>query len=459
MQLFTKNIFADKIFYHVYPLGLGGCQQNNDFCQPAGNFFEIFSGELERIKTLGCNAIYFGPIFESSRHGYDTIDYYYIDRRIGNNQKFKDFCKFAHENGFAIVVDGVFNHTGRDFFAFKDIQKNGMNSIYKDWYSNLNFERNSNYGDNFDYDGWAGCKDLVKLNLSNQDVQNHIFGAVKFWMKEFGIDGIRLDAADVIDGKFLENLGTFCRSLREDFWLMGEVVHGDYNKWCNPKKIDSVTNYQLYSAIFSSVDKGNFYELSYNLNREFGKENGLYKYAPLYNFLDNHDVNRVASEIQNPQKHLYLIYGLLFAIPGIPSIYYGSEFAIKGKRGNFDDFKLRPSLPPFSSMPDFAKPDFDASFLQEAIRQFAEIRKNSNALKYGSYREEKISNRQFVFSRNYDGEEILVVCNSDNKESIINLNLPQSEIYEDLKSHKIYSVSELKNFTIAPLDIRFLVKK
>lgn len=454
MDFFTKNIFADKVFYHVYPLGLGNCPKENDFHQEAGNFFEVFATDLDRIKNLGCNAIYLGPIFESSRHGYDTLDYYYIDRRLGNNQKFKDFCKIAHEKGFAIVLDAVFNHTGRDFFAFKDIQKNGKNSQYKDWYLNLNFDRQSNYGDCFDYDGWAGCKDLVKLNLLNEDVQNHIFGAVKFWIEEFEIDGLRLDAADVIEGKFLEKLGTFCRSLKNDFWLMGEVVHGDYNHWCNSKKIDSVTNYQIYSALFSSVDNFNFYELSFNLNREFG-ENGLYKFAPLYNFLDNHDVNRVASVIKNPQKHLYMIYALLFAIPGIPSIYYGSEFGLKGKRGKFDDFELRPSLPPFSEIPDFAKTDCDFSFLPHSIRSFAELRKNSNALKFGNYIEEIVSNKQFVFSRNYQNEKVLVICNSDFKSAKIQLNL-NCDKYEDMFSGQIYSAEEMKHFEIGECDVRFL---
>lgn len=454
MEFFEKNIFADKVFYHIYPLGLGNCPKENDFHQEAGNFFELFATDLDRIKNLGCNAIYLGPIFESSRHGYDTLDYYYIDRRLGNNQKFKEFCKTAHEKGFSIVLDAVFNHTGRDFFAFKDIQKNGKNSQYKDWYLNLNFERQSNYGDCFDYDGWAGCKDLVKLNLLNEDVQNHIFGAVKFWIEEFEIDGLRLDAADVIEGKFLEKLGSFCRSLKNDFWLMGEVVHGDYNHWCNSKKIDSVTNYQIYSALFSSVDNFNFYELSFNLNREFG-ENGLYKFAPLYNFLDNHDVNRVASVIKNPQKHLYMIYALLFAIPGIPSIYYGSEFGLKGKRGQWDDFELRPSLPPFSEIPDFAKTDCDFSFLPHSIRSFAELRKNSNALKFGNYIEEIVSNRQFVFSRNYQNEKVLVICNNDFKSAKVQLNL-NCEKYEDMFSGQIYSEEEMKQFEIGECDVRFL---
>ncbi|MCQ2593118.1 MAG: alpha-amylase family glycosyl hydrolase [Treponema sp.] len=458
MDFFEKNIFADKIFYHVYPLGLGNCPRNNDFHQCAGNFFEVFAQDLDRIKKLGCNAIYFGPIFESSRHGYDTLDYYYIDRRLGNNQSFKDFCGLAHQKGFSIVLDGVFNHTGRDFFAFKDIQHNGRDSLYKDWYLNLNFERRSNYGDCFDYDGWAGCKDLVKLNLMNDDVQNHIFGAVKYWIDEYKIDGLRLDTADVIDGRFLEKLGDFCRTLNPDFWLMGEVVHGDYNKWCNSKRLDSVTNYQIYSALYSSVDNFNFYELSFNLEREFSEERGLYKYAPLYSFLDNHDVNRVGSVVKNPQNHLYMIYALMFAIPGIPSIYYGSEFGIKGQRGQYDDFQLRPSLPPFSDVPDFAKPGFDGQFLADAISCFSELRKKSEALKYGNYKTEYISNKQFVFSRNYKNERVLVICNCDFEKACIKMNMSNSDKYEDMLSHKIYSKEDFNNFEIGKCDVRFLLK-
>lgn len=456
MDFYTKEIFADKVFYHVYPLGLGNCPANNDYQQSAGSFFETFATDLDRIRSLGCNAIYFGPIFESCRHGYDTLDYYYVDRRLGNNQKFKDFCELAHSKGFAIVLDGVFNHTGRDFFAFKDIQKNGQNSIYKDWYLNLNFNHHSNYGDCFDYDGWAGCKDLVKLNLLNPEVQNHLFGAVKFWIDEFRIDGLRLDAADVIDGEFLKKLGSFCRGIKEDFWLMGEVVHGDYNNWCNPEKIDSVTNYQLFSALYSSVDSYNFYELSYNLNREYGEEEGLYKYAPLYNFLDNHDVNRVSSIINNAEQKLYMIYALLFAVPGIPSIYYGSEYGLCGKRGCYDDFELRPSLPPFSAIPDFAKPDFDSSFLPDAIRQFADLRLASAPLKYGDYKEELISNRQFVFSRNYKNEQVLVICNSDSVSASVEISVATGVQYEDLLSHKRYSSQDLKNFLVGRRDVRFL---
>lgn len=465
MSFYKKEIFHDKFFYHIYPLGLSNAPKNNDFCQPAGNCFEILTSDLDRIRELGCNALYIGPVFESTKHGYDTIDYYYVDRRLGNNEKFKNFCQTAHEKGFSIVLDAVFNHTGRDFFAFRHIISNGAASPYKDWYLNLNFNRKSCYGDCFDYDGWAGCMDLVKLNLKNQDVQNHIFGAVKFWIEEFGIDGLRLDAADVMDKEFLDKLGNFCRSLKPDFWLMGEVVHGDYNEWTRDGRIDSVTNYQIYNSLWASVNERNFFDLSYNLQREFGNEKGIYKYAPLYTFLDNHDVNRLCSVLKNPQKQLYVVYGLMFAIPGIPSVYYGSELGIKGTRNQDGDYQLRPSLPPFTPVPDFARPDFDAVFLYSAISSFAKVRKNSLALQLGNYEEEFVSNRHFAFSRTYapaDGtkEKVFVLCNCDETASKILLKSINPDVkYTDLLSGQQFSGREIANIPVSAFDIRFFAEK
>lgn len=460
MEFFKKPIFSDKIFYHIYPLGMGNCPRANDFCQPAGNFFEVLAGDLDRIQQLGFNAIYLGPIFESTRHGYDTLDYYYVDRRLGNNEKFKSFCETAHSKGFVIVLDAVFNHTGRDFFAFKDIQRNGEQSQYRDWYLNLNFGRQSCYGDQFDYDGWAGCKDLVKLNLKNGSVREHIFGAVNFWIEEFKIDGLRLDAADVMDKEFLKALGSFCRQKKNDFWLMGEVVHGDYNQWCNSNCIDSVTNYQLYKAIYSSVDSGNFFELSYNLNREFGQHDGIYKYAPLYNFLDNHDVNRIASTVKDPENQLLMIYSLLFSVPGIPSVYYGSEYAYRGIRGEYDDYQLRPAVPPFAELEEFAWPGFDSGFVAEGIAELSRLRKKSIALQVGDYHEVFVSNRQFVFSRNCDGQQnVLVICNSDSKEAWIDCKpWNDCDAYADMISGRRFSGADLRKLKVEKNSILFLEK-
>lgn len=435
MGVFMNTLFHDKFFYHIYPLGLCNCPKKNDFSSPAGNAFEKLTEDLDRIKNLGINALYIGPIFESSAHGYDTLDYFHVDRRLGNNEKFAAFCQECHNRGIAVVLDAVFNHTGREFFAFKDLQQNGWNSNYKDWYLNIDFSRKSNFGDSFDYEGWAGCKDLVKLNLENPEVRNHLFSAVDFWIDNFHIDGLRLDAADVISKGFLKALSNHCKNKKADFWLMGEVVHGDYNDWINQGELDSVTNYQIYKSLWSAFNDKNLFELSYNLKREFG-EGGMYKSFLPYNFLDNHDVNRLGSTIKNT-KHLFLLYALLFLIPGIPSIYYGSEFGIRGARNNQGDFELRPSLPPFSPLPDFAKPFVDSDALCETISRFAKLRQNQIALQKGDYKELSITNETFAFERNFYGEKIIVAINSDDFERKIDIK-KSCELENLLTGEKIY---------------------
>lgn len=415
-----KSTIHKTVFYHIYPLGLCGCQAQNDFSCPAGHCFEKLAEELPRIKSLGVNALYIGPVFESTSHGYDTVDYYHIDRRLGNNDSFRLFCEKCHEAGIKIVLDAVFNHTGRDFFAFKDIQKNGSNSPYRNWYANLSFDRQSCYGDCFHYDGWAGCMNLVKLNVDNSEVREHLFGAVRFWKENFNIDGLRLDAADVLSPAFLDALGGFCRNLDEDFWLMGEVVHGDYNNWARNGRIDSVTNYELYKGLWSSFNSRNFFEVAYSLNRQFGN-GGIYTYAPLYTFADNHDVDRIASTLTN-DAHLFPLYGLLFTVPGIPSLYYGSEYAVRGKRTHGSDSQLRPALPPFAeTFPDFARPTADSGALFSAIQTFAKIRAESPALQQGSYRQIFVSHDQFVFLRETAEEKVIVAVNAENTEKTLSL--------------------------------------
>ena len=430
-----NTLFSDKFFYHIYPLGLCNCPKKNDFSSPAGNAFEKLTEDLDRLKNLGINALYIGPIFESSAHGYDTLDYFHVDRRLGNNEKFADFCKECHNRGIAVILDTVFNHTGREFFAFKDLQQNGWNSNYKDWYLKIDFSRKSNFGDCFDYEGWAGCKDLVKLNLENPEVKNHLFEAVDFWIDNFHIDGLRLDAADVMSKKFLKDLSNHCKNKKSDFWLMGEVVHGDYNDWINQGELDSVTNYQIYKSLWSAFNDKNLFELSYNLKREFG-DGGIYKSFLPYNFLDNHDVNRLGSTIKNT-KHLFLLYGLLFLIPGIPSIYYGSEFGIRGTRNNQGDFELRPSLPPFSQIPDFAKPFVNSEVLYETITKFAKIRQNQIALQKGDYKELSITNETLAFERTFFGEKIIVAINADEFERKIDIK-QSGELENLLTGEKFY---------------------
>ena len=373
------------------------------------------------------NAIYFGPVFESSYHGYDTRDYLNIDKRLGTNEDFKDLCKKLHENDIKIVLDGVFNHVGREFWAFKDIQKNGRNSKYCSWFSGLNFDSRSPMGDDFNYESWNGCYDLVKLNLWNRDVVEYLLHAVEFWIDEFDIDGLRLDAADKIIFDFFKELKIFTEKKKDNFWLMGEIIHGDYNRWANKESLDSVTNYECYKGIYSSHNDKNYFEIAYSLNRMFGN-GGIYKDLCLYNFVDNHDVNRLASTLK-VQEYLFNVYTILYTMPGVPSIYYGSEYGIKAVKGDKTDLPLRPSVDEIENYEDKNNELFDH------IEKLGRIRAVSEALKNGKYEQVIIKNEQYVFSRTSKNDKIYIVLNLSDKESYLDFNISFEE-GKDLLSDK-----------------------
>lgn len=421
-----KNAFI----YHIYPLGLCAAPKENDFQTPPEHRLNCLYEWIPHIKSLGANAIYFGPLFESSSHGYDTKDYFQVDRRLGTNDTFKELVKELKQHGIRIILDGVFNHVGRDFGAFQDVLINGKQSQYVDWFININFEESSPYGDKFSYEGWAGHYDLVKLNLHNQAVCQYLFEAISFWVDTFDIDGLRLDAADAISFDFFPPLKAHCRNLKSDFWLMGEVVHGDYYHWANDEMLDSTTNYEAYKGLYSSHLDCNLFEIAYSLNRQFS-EDGIYKDLTLYNFVDNHDVNRLASNLKN-SAHLYTIYGLLFTMPGIPSLYYGSEWGIAGKRTDQSDHMLRPTL----SLDKVDAPEPD---LITAIRRFAELRSQLKSLEYGSYKQLYIAHEQFAFERVYETQHVIVLINTASEPGTIDLhNVQANYLIDRLNNNEVF---------------------
>lgn len=399
----------DSIFYHIYVLGFCGAPLVNDFTIEMEERLLKIINWLPHLKELGITALYLGPLFESETHGYDTIDYYQVDKRLGNDQTLKQVISACHETGIKVILDGVFNHVSRNFPAFQDLIINQQDSMYKDWFYKLNFNQTSSYGDPFSYHCWDGHYNLVKLNLNNSAVKEHLFGAVKKWITQYDIDGLRLDAADVLDKTFMQDLKQFTNNLKKDFWLMGEVVHGDYNYWANDNLLDSTTNYECFKGLYSSHNDENYFEIAYSLRRQFS-EDGIYNKLHLYNFVDNHDVNRVASLLSN-QKHLYPLYGLLFAMPGIPSIYYGSEFGIKGQKKDGSDAKLRPELDLKTLIKNPPHPD-----LIHAIKKFINCRKEQAALKYGDYKEIHVDHKLLVFQRKWKNEIIITVINAAEKE-------------------------------------------
>lgn len=412
----TPNWAQNAIFYHIYPLGLLGAPDWNDCQASVHHRLNELVPWVNHSHALGANAIYLGPVFQSSSHGYDTVDYYQVDRRLGDNQDLKRFAEVVHSRGMRLVLDGVFNHVGRDFWAFRDLLDHGERSSYRDWFHAIRFGERSPKGDPFNYEGWHGHTSLVKLNLSNPAVREHLFAAVRLWLEEFGIDGLRLDAADCVDRDFLQALRRFTSGLREDFWLMGEVVHGDYRQWVNPETLHSVTNYECYKGLYSSLLDGNYFEIAYALNRQFG-EGGVYRGNWLYNFVDNHDVDRVASKL-GESSLLYPLYLLLFTMPGLPSIYYGSEWGLLGEKAPHSDDAIRPAL----DLDQVAAHPPEGG-LVKVIAKLASLRQRWEALRTGDYHQIAVHHHQMAFLRESQDGCLLVVLNSAPETAELDISL------------------------------------
>lgn len=398
-----RNWVNESIFYHIYPLGFFGCEMENKGEENSSNKILKIIDYIPHLKRLGVTALYIGPIFQSATHGYDTTDYKMIDTRLGTNEDFKMVAEALHKENIKIVLDGVFNHVGRRFSQFEDVKKNRENSSYCSWFSGMRFDMNNSYNDGFHYDTWQGHELLVKLNMSNPDVRNYLLEAVDMWIDGWDIDGIRLDAADCIDLQFFRELKQRTTSKKSDFWLMGEITSGEYTRWLQPDLLDSVTNYSLFNGIYNSLNSKNLCDIGFNVNREFNGEWGLYKNNLLYNFVDNHDVNRVGSLIKDTND-LFNVYSILYTLPGVPSIYYGSEWGIKGLKSDGGDIALRPQI-------DVDNIPIENEALVDHIYRLSEIRSNRNALKYGNYEQVMIECLHWVFARNSEDDTAIVFVN------------------------------------------------
>lgn len=388
----------EGIFYQIYPIGFCGAPTANDG-KTVSRILKLkdWSSYLE---SLGVSSILLNPIFESDNHGYDTRDYKKIDCRLGTNEDFADVCKDLHAHNVKIVLDGVFNHVGRGFWAFKDVQEKKWDSPYKDWFC-INFDGNSCYNDGFWYEGWEGHFELVKLNLANPSVVDYLLECVKGWIDEFDIDGLRLDVAYCLDRNFIKRLRNYCQELKPDFALIGEVLFGDYNQIVNDEMLHSCTNYECYKGIYSSFNSMNMFEIAHSLNRQYGPEQWcIYRGKHLMSFVDNHDVTRIASILTN-KNHLPLTYGLLLGMPGVPCIYYGSEWGEEGVKAPNNDYALRPCF-------EEPKPNE----LTKEIKKMIHVRTGSNALCHGSYRNVVLTNHQLIFERRTDDERMLVAINA-----------------------------------------------
>ncbi|UNT96222.1 alpha-amylase family glycosyl hydrolase [Allobaculum mucilyticum] len=405
MKAFSSNI------YQIYPLGAAGAPFENDhvLTHRLGRFEEW----TDHLKKLNMDMVLFNPLFESVSHGYDTIDFRKVDARLGDNEDLKHLMNHYHENGISVLFDAVFNHVGREFGPFQDVLKNRENSRYKDWFI-IDFGGNNSYNDGLWYQNWEGHDALVKLNLRNSEVVSELLSVVDFWIDEFGVDGLRLDVAYCLDQDFLRTLHNHVKSRNLEFFLLGETLHGDYNTWVNDQMLDSCTNYECYKGLYSSFNSKNFYEILYSFNRQFGKEPWcLYTGKHLLSFVDNHDVNRIASQLDD-KNLLPALYAILYTMPGIPAVYYGSEWGMEGRK-NANDTELRKEV---------RTPEWND--LTETISKLARIHKEHPELIYGDYTQIAINNPWAIYQRSLDGKSVWTAINLTDQPVNIPVNAHQS---------------------------------
>ena len=403
--------YDEAVFYHIYPLGLTGAPRQNAYGEPVHRLNGLVPW-IDHLRRLGFTALYIGPLFQSVGHGYETTDYRTLDCRLGTNDDLAAFVRACHEAGIRVVFDGVFNHTGRDFFAFRDLREHREASPYRDWYCNVNFWGNNEYGDGFSYDTWGGYDLLAKLNQRNPVVRDYLCDVVRSWVEAFDVDGIRLDAADVLDFDLMRALRQTADEAKPDFWLMGEVIHGDYARWANERTLHSVTDYALHKAFFSAHNDHNYFEIAHAVRRTQGMVGGGIR---LYDFVDNHDVERISTKLRD-KAHYLPVHVLLYTLPGIPSVYYGSEFGIEGRKERFSDDSLRPRI-------DLAEHagDYEDNPCTRLIAELGRIHAaHVDDLAWGTYRELALTTGQYAFARG----RLVVAANNADAEASVTVEAP-----------------------------------
>ena len=434
----NRKWYEDAVIYHMYSLSLSKAPFLNDYTTQGRGLTEIAKW-IPHIKGMGFNTVLFSPVFKSRTHGYDVTDYKKIDNRLGTNEEFRALVKQFHENGIRVILDCVFNHCGRDFFAFKELLQGDKE--YADWFSGVDFNRQSPHGDPFDYKTWNGYYELPKFNLHNPNVKKYLLDAAKYWIETFDIDGMRLDTADVLDAGFMTELRHLTKTIKSNFWLVGEVVHGDYRKWVNDWTLHSVTNYILYKSLYSSHNDNNLFELAYAVSNAVPN-----KGIPLYTFLDNHDQSRIASNTSH--HHLNTLYTLLFTLPGIPSVYYGSEWGIRGVKEDGSDHPLRPYI-------DIDKCSDYNIHLTGYINKLISIRQSEKTLRYGSYEQVYLDYmRPFAFSRSYENEKIFIAVSIFDYDEVVDLSAYSEKGFKDLLTGE--QLNDTRQIWLKPHSARLL---
>ena len=433
--------FESSFMYQVYPLGLCDAPYENDGVLAHRLRRLLDNGWVDHMSKLGSDCLLLNPVFESISHGYDTTDYKKVDCRLGDNQDLVDLVDSCHSRGIKVLLDGVFNHVGRDFWAFKDVQEKRWDSPYAGWFE-IDWNGNTEWDDGFSYSTWQGVPYLVKLNHSNFELNDYLAEVIRGWEHDFDIDGLRLDVAYCLDRGFLGYLRTVANELSDKrgdkFLLLGETMFGDYNQWMGDSLCDTVTNYECYKGLWSSMNSANMHEVAYALERQSGSHPwDLYTGKHLIDFVDNHDVPRIATQLAD-KKQLKPLYGLLFGMAGVPCVYYGSEWGIEGEQ-KFGDHELRPAL---------EEPEWNE--LTDWISELAKARSASKAIVWGNYEQLQVTPQQLVFRRCFEDERVIVAVNAASEPAVVHFDA-QSGRGRDLISgseHDFGGGSELAPYSV-----------
>jgi cyclomaltodextrinase len=316
-----------EIWYHIYPLGFLAAEAENPAPGasegPIVHRLPELIAWLDYLVELGITAILIGPAFESESHGYDVVDPFRVDRRLGTEEDFVALIEACHRRSLRVGLDAVFNHVGRGHPHFRDVQTHREQSKWRDWFE-IDFGRPG--PDGFSYANFEGHDQLVKLNHANPKVLDWAVDVAKFWI-ERGVDAFRLDAAYAIPHTFVAAFADRTRTTLPDSFLVGEVIHGDYAHFAQENHVNSITQYELWKAIWSSLNDGNFFELAHSLKRH---ADYCQHFAP-WTFVGNHDTTRIATQLAD-RRHLGHALAVLFTVPGIPAVYAGDEQGAEGTK-------------------------------------------------------------------------------------------------------------------------------
>ena len=325
------------------PLGFTGAERSAlPEGQPARHRLRHLEAWLDYAVELGCNGLLLGPVFASQTHGYDTVDHFRIDSRLGDDDDFDALVSAADQRGLRLILDGVFNHVGREFPPFKAAVAGGPATPAARWFART--------ADGSDYAVFEGHGQLVELDHDEPAVLSYVIEVMTHWLGR-GAGGWRLDAAYAVPPSFWAKVVPAVREAFPGAWFLGEMIHGDYAGYANEAGLDSITQYEVWKAVWSSLNDRNFYELDHAL----GRHNAFMDGELAQTFVGNHDVTRLASAL-NDERHFSHALAVLFCIGGVPSVYYGDEQGFRGLKEHREggDDEIRPAFPatPTGLLPD-----------------------------------------------------------------------------------------------------------